>query len=49
MAAQKYPQINKRQCFLNFVEVFGTDNLMVIADNTRQETIDFLSRFTSCD
>ncbi len=43
----KIPQINKRQCFLNFVEVFGTDNLMIIADNTRQETIDFLSRFTS--
>jgi len=42
----KIPQINKRQCFLNFVEVFGTENLMIIADNTHQETIDFLSRFT---
>jgi len=42
----KIPQINKRQCFLNFVEVFGCDNLIVVADNTRQETIDFLSRFT---
>ena len=42
----KIPQINKRQCFLNFVEVFGTENLIIIADNTRQETIDFLSRFT---
>ena len=42
----KIPQINKRQCFLNFVEVFGTENLTIIADNTRQETIDFLSRFT---
>lgn len=42
----KIPQINKRQCFLNFVEVFGTENLTIVADNTRQETIDFLSRFT---
>lgn len=42
----KIPHINKRQCFLNFIEVFGTQNLSIIADNTRQETIDFLSRFT---
>ena len=42
----KIPQINKRQCFLNFVEVFGTDHLTIVADNTRQETIDFLGRFT---
>jgi hypothetical protein len=42
----KIPQINKRQCFLNFVEVFGTNNLSIIADNCRQDTIDFLSRFT---
>lgn len=41
----KIPQINKRQCFLNFIEIFGSDNLTVIADNTRQETIDFLSRY----
>lgn len=42
----KIPQISKRQCFLNFIEVFGTENLVIVADNTRQETIDFLNRFT---
>ena len=43
----KIPQVTKRQCFLNFVEIFGTDNLIIVADNCRNETIDFLSRFTA--
>jgi len=43
----KIPQINKRQCFLNFIEVFGTDNLIIVADNCRKVTIDFLGRFTT--
>lgn len=42
----KVPGISKRQCFLNFIQVFGTDNVSVIADNTRQETVDFLKRYT---
>lgn len=45
--ATKIPQITKRQCFLNFIEVFGTENLFIIADNTRKETLDFLGRFTA--
>jgi hypothetical protein len=40
----KIPQVNKRQCFLNFIEVFGVDDLAIVADNTSQGTIDFLSR-----
>jgi hypothetical protein len=43
----KIPQINKQQCFLNFIEVFGTDNLIIVADNCRKVTIDFLGRFTT--
>jgi hypothetical protein len=43
----KIPQINKRQCFLNFIEVFGADDMIIVADNCRNETIDFLSRFTA--
>ena len=43
----KIPQINKRQCFLNFVEVFGTDDLLIVADNCREATIEFLSRFST--
>jgi len=42
----KIPRITKRQCFLNFIQVFGTDHLTVIADNVRTETINFLRRFT---
>ena len=42
----KIPQINKMSCFLNFIEVFGNENLIIVADNTREETIDFLNRFT---
>jgi len=41
----KIPQINKRQCFLNFIQVFGTDDLIIVADNCREETIGFLNRF----
>lgn len=43
----KIPGISKRQCFLNFIQAFGTDNLTVIADNTRQETVDFLDGYAS--
>ena len=43
----KISQINKRHCFLNFIEVFGTDQMTIIADNTRQATIDFLSRYSN--
>jgi len=41
----KIDTITKQQCFLNFIEVFGTQELMVVADNTRSATIDFLRRF----
>jgi hypothetical protein len=43
----KIPEINKRQCFLNFVEVFGTTHLVIVADHTSAETITFLSNYTS--
>lgn len=43
----KIPQISKRQCFLNFIEVFGTEHLTIVADNTRAETLEFLGRFTT--
>jgi hypothetical protein len=43
--ATKIPRITKRQCFLNFVEVFGTQNLVIVADNTREETLDFIRSF----
>ena len=38
--------ITKRQCFLNFIKVFGTSNLTVVADNTEQETVEFIKSFT---
>ena len=41
----KIPGISKRQCFLNFVEVFGVDNLTIIADHTCQETVDFIRKY----
>lgn len=43
----KIAQISKRQCFLNFIEVFGNACLTVVADNTRSETIEFLKRYTT--
>jgi GT2 family glycosyltransferase len=43
----KMNTITKRQCFLNFIEVFGTEGLTVVADNTRSETIDFLRGFVT--
>ncbi len=43
----KIGQVTKRQCFLNFIEVFGIDGLTVIADNTRSETLAFLRRFVT--
>jgi glycosyltransferase involved in cell wall biosynthesis len=43
----KIPHVTKRQCFLNFIEVFGVDNLVVVADNTSQGTIEFISRYVS--
>lgn len=42
----KIGQITKRQCFENFVSVFGTDGLTVVADNCRTETVAYLKRFT---
>jgi len=41
----KIDTITKRQCFLNFIEVFGTERLTVVADNTHPETIEFLRGF----
>lgn len=43
----KIDTITKQQCFLNFVEVFGTAGLTVVADNTRAETIEFLRGFAA--
>ena len=43
----KMESVSKRQCFLNFVEVFGAQGLKVVADNTRPATIDFLRGFVS--
>jgi glycosyltransferase involved in cell wall biosynthesis len=44
----KIPQVSKRQCFLNFIEVFGTDDMIIVADNCSNETIEFLNCFTTC-
>ena len=38
--------VTKKQCFLNFIKVFGTSDLTVIADNAKQKTIEFLKSFT---
>lgn len=43
----KIGQVTKRQCFLNFIEVFGTDAVTVVADNTRPETLAFLRGFVA--
>ena len=42
----KISHITKRQCFENFVAVFGTDRLTVVADNCRPETVDYLRGVT---
>ena len=39
--------ISKRDCFLNFIKVFGTTDLTVVADNTKPDTIEFIKTFTS--
>jgi len=39
--------ISKRHCFLNFIKVFDTTDLVVIADNAKQETIDFIRSHVS--
>ena len=36
---------SKEKCFKNFVSVFGTDDLFVIADNVANETMDLLRRY----
>ena len=43
----KIDRITKRQCFENFVSVFSTERLTVVADNCRPDTVAFLSGFTS--
>ena len=42
----KIPTIKKKDCLLNFIEVFGLDNLLIIADNVTQETLKFIKGFT---
>ncbi len=42
----KIDAITKRQCFENFVSVFGTARLTVVADNCRPDTVSFLRGFT---
>lgn len=39
--------ITKKDCFLNFIKVFGTSDLTVIADNSKQDTVKFLKSYTS--
>ena len=39
--------ITKRHCFCNFVKVFGTSDLTVIADNVSEQTVEFIKSFTS--
>jgi len=39
--------VTKRDCFLNFIKVFGTSDLTVIADNSKQDTVEFLKLYTS--
>lgn len=39
--------VTKKDCFSNFIKVFGTTDLTVVADNTHQDTVDFIRAFTS--
>ena len=39
--------VTKRDCFLNFIKVFGTSDLTVIADNSKQDTVKFIESYTS--
>ena len=39
------PWFSKEKCFKNFVSVFGTDDLFVIADNVGEKTMDLLRRY----
>lgn len=34
--------VNRRKCFNNFLDAFGTENLTVIADNAKDDTINFI-------
>lgn len=39
--------ITKRNCFLNFVKIFGINNLYVVADNICEDTFNFLTNHVS--
>ncbi len=43
----KIARITKRRCFENFVAVFGTERLTVVADNCRPETVAYLEKFSA--
>ncbi len=34
--------VNRRKCFNNFLEAFGTENLTVFADNANDDTVEFM-------
>jgi len=40
---------NKQKIFLNFIKEFGTDNVIVVADNVTDASIEFLSKYISSD
>lgn len=38
--------VTKKDCFLNYVDVFGPYGLTVVADNVKQETLNLIKSFT---
>lgn len=41
--------VTRRKCFNNFLEVFGIENLHVVADNCNKDTIEFIKSKGICD
>jgi len=46
---QRPEYFNKRKFFINFINEFGTKNLIIIADNVTADSITFLSKYISND
>lgn len=42
---EKLPGIDKLDCFKNFIDVFGSENLKIVADNVNDKTKDFIKNY----
>ena len=40
----KFESITKQDCLKNFIEIFGKENLFIIADNVKEESIVFINQ-----